>query len=537
MTTVANPIFRILCAGAAGILTFLVVNTFVLSTFNVVEVGLWSERDTEVKLYYTPSRSISYLKEKRCSDLVPLSGGEKRTLRFVVNNASIKTLRLDPGRERGTYRIYSIELYSFFGDPVSINVGAPENRITPSPSSRIQYQNNVLHITSTENDPFVIFHEVDSVQNNVLRFALPLFVAFLAYFTAKRFRLKSCHFWKDTFNRRPSSGVNYYSLDGLRGLAAIFVLATHAGVPGCKSYGIVGVVVFFTLSGFLLVIPYAKDSSKVMSGSYVREYFLRRFKRIVPMFYFYLVLAYLFNDRLGDFIRSALFLQGHNILWAVLQEVHFYLLLPLFFLVNHMIFRGKNFLIWIFLLFLGLGFSSGLLPTHRMYGNGVLLSLYAGIFLSGMAASYFAASSSFVFRPVQKVLRFPLTGVVLFLCLPCAGLIGAALNSMQFQDPSWLLRGYYSYLICFFILTLLASDSSVIARALRSTPLRLVGTVSYSFYLLHPGCLKIVREFIEISGVSPNPLNVFALAFTLTFLLSTVTYSLIERPFVRGFNP
>ncbi|MFN8395154.1 MAG: acyltransferase [Bacteroidia bacterium] len=76
------------------------------------------------------------------------------------------------------------------------------------------------------------------------------------------------------------------SLDGLRGLAVLLVLAYHFGL---LRFGWLGVGLFFTLSGFLItrLLLETKDLSL---GKYLGQFYWRRVLRILPL-YFGFVLA------------------------------------------------------------------------------------------------------------------------------------------------------------------------------------------------------------------------------------------------------
>src|SRR5690606_14005077 len=84
------------------------------------------------------------------------------------------------------------------------------------------------------------------------------------------------------------------SLDGIRGLAVIFVVLAHGGemsnqidfIINFKGFGKLGVFFFFVLSAFLLDMYIAKALiNEKANKKYWLNYFLRRFLRIYPLFF------------------------------------------------------------------------------------------------------------------------------------------------------------------------------------------------------------------------------------------------------------
>src|SRR5947209_6155461 len=72
----------------------------------------------------------------------------------------------------------------------------------------------------------------------------------------------------------------YPGLDGLRGVAVGVVLVAHASVPLLKS-GVVGVDIFFTLSGFLITSVLLAEQERHGSIS-IKNCYARRFLRLFP---------------------------------------------------------------------------------------------------------------------------------------------------------------------------------------------------------------------------------------------------------------
>ncbi|RCN25342.1 hypothetical protein ANCCAN_28947, partial [Ancylostoma caninum] len=69
-------------------------------------------------------------------------------------------------------------------------------------------------------------------------------------------------------------------LQGIRGFAILFVLMMHLR-PNSFRLGFVGVDMFFVLSGFLMTKILFKNK---MSLNSVGSFYMRRFKRIVPLY-------------------------------------------------------------------------------------------------------------------------------------------------------------------------------------------------------------------------------------------------------------
>lgn len=144
-----------------------------------------------------------------------------------------------------------------------------------------------------------------------------------------------------------SAGVRSAGIDLLRGIAIGLVLVRHA-LPGIfPGAGIVGVVMFFALSGYLITGVLVAEHERTGHVS-LRRFYLRRARRLVPalvVVVLAIVVVTLTWDPLGD--RSELprtvlvaltwtgnlpFDQGSDAtfhLWTLATEEQFYLLWPI----------------------------------------------------------------------------------------------------------------------------------------------------------------------------------------------------------------
>ncbi len=141
-------------------------------------------------------------------------------------------------------------------------------------------------------------------------------------------------------------------LDGLRALAVIAVLWSHS-VPDAYVYflnthvGYAGVQLFFVLSGFLIsgiLLDISKPGSSNQEKRFgLRQFYIRRFLRIFPLYYMVLLLAVLFNvpplhdswpwhaAYLSNFYYWGVgSVQGYGVhFWSLSVEEQFYLLWPI----------------------------------------------------------------------------------------------------------------------------------------------------------------------------------------------------------------
>ncbi|MGZ3254605.1 MAG: acyltransferase family protein, partial [Burkholderiaceae bacterium] len=140
------------------------------------------------------------------------------------------------------------------------------------------------------------------------------------------------------------SSAHLAVLDGWRGLSILLVLAAHLLPLGPKlwqlnvSVGILGMVFFFILSGFLITSFLIKEQN-------IPNFLIRRFCRVVPLAWLYLAIAlaisgesiyawiahYLFYANLPP--KELIPLTGH--LWSLCVEIQFYVGIALLVTVFH----------------------------------------------------------------------------------------------------------------------------------------------------------------------------------------------------------
>lgn len=304
-----------------------------------------------------------------------------------------------------------------------------------------------------------------------------------------------------------------YSLDGLRGMAALLVLLDHTGY--FVGVGAKGVALFFVLSGYLLAIPFVKNKINTLeNGLY---YLLRRLLRILPMYIFYVVLVGLW-EHLGNnwMISHLIFERSDGHLWSVKQELCLYLILPTYFLIIYTI-RKKPLLCAILALVIAtlcdifltrdvLGFTS---PTP-----GIPMRLHVAPFFIGIATAYFECYLQY------KKITYRHSDILIITLL-----------SIAFYIANMFLEKPQEYIISFIFMIIILGIpyipiASITHKILTANAFRAIGIIGYSFYLLH----WIVRD--EVILHTQNVYFITIIVIGITYVMSYITYRTIELPFM-----
>lgn len=312
------------------------------------------------------------------------------------------------------------------------------------------------------------------------------------------------------------------ALDGLRGLAALTVMVSHftnkTGFLGDAlgwGAGKVGVMVFFSLSGFLMAHLYL---SSPPTGRNVADFLVRRFARVIPLYIAVIVVAFFFwvllefppmgyDVNRENLLPRLLLLNAEGIVWTVQVEVQFYLLFPIIWLISSWF--GVH-VAWplSILLVLACVFPSPELPGIVAYGQVFILGI-----LIYLACQRIPPLPNWVLplALIVYVATFPV------LMLDYYG-IDAGHPSLVFWSPLYLaITG----------LLLIATVKSRSAEYLLGNRFgRWLGRVSYSLYLLHLPILGLVLW--AMAGQSVWLMLLVFLASTA--VVAELSFRLIERP-------
>lgn len=290
-------------------------------------------------------------------------------------------------------------------------------------------------------------------------------------------------------------------MEGLRGLAVFLVFLVHyvtlsepwlvphsvtADVAGAlRRIGNSGVDLFFVLSGYLIY------GTLIGRPQPFGRYFGRRVRRIYPAFLavfgIYLLLSWVRPgssrlpdaglDALGYIVANVLLLPGMfpieplvTVAWSLSYEMFYYLIVPVLISVLGLRHWKGNSRILFFGVVAVAGFAAFALfgTTHIR-----LLMFVSGILLYEMLD-----------RPSTP--RLDLGGIT-------ALVLGLALTEIGAEGP---LR-FMTLFIAFFLLCFACfRQGSQAARLLSWTPLRWLGNMSYSYYLIHGLALRVMFDVI-----------------------------------------
>jgi peptidoglycan/LPS O-acetylase OafA/YrhL len=324
-------------------------------------------------------------------------------------------------------------------------------------------------------------------------------------------------------------------IDGLRGIAVLFVILSHAGIPGLTG-GAIGVDVFFVISGFLITSIIVQEMGN--GNWFLLRFYERRARRILPALLFVIVVItpfcwYLmlpdYLQNYGQSVTSTLLFSNNVLLsltggywqldssfkpllhtWSLGVEEQFYFVFPIFLAIIWRFGRSGQVIAIVVLGLISLciaEFGWRYFPDENFY----LPTGRAWELMVGCLAAYAS----------QKVQIWQKAAGSLGLI---AIVMAAVLFSDQIPSPSiWILLpviGTGLVLVC-------SSPGSLCWRILTLPPLVWVGIISYSAYLWHQPLFALAR----VASLDPPATWVMLVLAALSLGLAWISWRFIEQPF------
>ncbi|MGE8175817.1 acyltransferase family protein [Pseudomonas fluorescens] len=263
-------------------------------------------------------------------------------------------------------------------------------------------------------------------------------------------------------------------LDGWRGISILLVLASHLLPLGPKHWqlnsaaGVMGMAIFFTLSGFLI-------TSFLLSNSSVVDFLIRRIFRIVPLAWLYMAIALLVMNSSSDFyIANFLFIanwppmwlgtaNGH--LWSLCVEVQFYVAIAMLVVLL----RNK----WVVLIPL---FCIAVTMYRVMNDVHVAINTYYRIdeILAGCILALI--HSNRLGNTLAKLPTQPGVAQILLLLL----------FALSCHPDAGFMNYFRPYLAAALVGSTLLNSQALVAQILNSRVLFYIATISYALYVVHP---------------------------------------------------
>lgn len=343
------------------------------------------------------------------------------------------------------------------------------------------------------------------------------------------------------------------ALDGVRGLAALFVLISHYMPQNpfwwTMQWGRVGVVTFFILSGYLIVSILLNSKDKIDAGHKIKstwnEFYKRRALRIFPLYFGVLFVFCIagYQNTIDTFWWHATFASniGHSIFkvnfdnfshfWSICVEEQFYLLIPVIVLCTK---KEKSFSILCAMFFACMSFKIGYATTSLDQ------SVLARIPIANVEGISFGALIAYAFH-VPRARRW-LELIVKWLTL--AALISfVAMNAYRFAVG---VPAYYTFfniaiadlvIACTFgplisaIVHKSLNDSAL--EFLASKPLAYLGTISYGVYVYHYAMLSFMPSYLDALDIADKTMAAFFAKSILALIVAALSWHLFEKQILK----
>jgi peptidoglycan/LPS O-acetylase OafA/YrhL len=362
----------------------------------------------------------------------------------------------------------------------------------------------------------------------------------------------------------PSSQPQHYAyIHALRGIAILGVVMVHCtqsveNLPEwlriIAAQGRYGVQLFFVVSAVTLTLSLKSRSRSELRP--LQNYFIRRWFRIAPLYYFGLLL-YATIDRMSPpewpwhtysaaaVTTNLLFVHGffpsyiNNVVpggWSIAVEMSFYVLLPA--------------ILW---------FTVSLSRTLLSIGFGIVFSFAAAYLLERASqGSLHVGTSEYFYVWLPSQIPVFLIGVAAYFLIKKSENSGA--SSLNDEDVSWINKIHPGYWLVAFVVILplsaLAGKVSILwappmyglafaclTIGLSRYPLRLlvnswtckIGELSFSIYILHFTFAwvlvpRLARGLTELLPPTVNLGIIFVVTLAVSSGAAWLTYKFLEQP-------
>lgn len=333
-------------------------------------------------------------------------------------------------------------------------------------------------------------------------------------------------------------------LDGIRAIAACGVMVSHTlkelyrfdGHERHQGLQLAsqGVIMFFTLSGFLITYLLLRERDERGSLD-LGAFYLRRILRIWPLYFFYVAVAVAYHALAGVgvphpayLVLFVLFLPNlaYNLgrhppdtapLWSIGIEEQFYAVWPL------VLSRVRRLEPLLLAVIIGLPAARAILHVvqdgESHLATAIVDSLgYDAMAIGALFAIWYRRGDASLLRWAQSPLvHVAFGGLVVLL----------AANLLSFDSIALPLAT--SVITALFIVAQIAGDKKLID--LEQPGLRYLGKISFGIYVYHMLVITLVARAL-VGHEVPAPVVVAVIAVA-TIGIASVSYRVLETPFLR----
>ncbi|ABK04568.1 acyltransferase 3 [Arthrobacter sp. FB24] len=328
------------------------------------------------------------------------------------------------------------------------------------------------------------------------------------------------------------TGDRVAALDGIRGLAILAVVAYHSGLP-LRYSGVVGVTIFFVLSGYLITSILDRELSQTGRVALVKFY-MRRFLRLGPAIVAAVILTTIFmlvtrDPQLAgnywlqvvstltytsDFFMAGVAdmqVLGHT--WSLSIEEQFYLVWPLALVGTMAVAKSRKHAVWI-------------------VAGAALLALAwrlaAPMVFSDWERTYYGPDTVFYALLIGCTLALLPRGSVEvprwagYSAVAVLGVL-AAIPSIEVDGIDRTVTLYVGAAAALFAVVAVAAAPKL--KLLTIKPLLFAGTISYGWYIWHQIFFKVQPFGLQVEGLKMTLPLLAASA-----LLAWASFKYFEKP-------
>ena len=339
-----------------------------------------------------------------------------------------------------------------------------------------------------------------------------------------------------------------FGIDLVRTVSIILVIARHYGFTKGFNYGYYGIEFLFVVSGFLIGQILFNDfySSDKIEISSLKRFMIRRWFRILPLYYLAILLRFAFDHSIGwNIFYYIFFLQNHFYgitfypeTWTLVIDEWFYLIIPvILFLFMRFVSFEKNavayFIIGIIVvinLLRILWVSKSNTPFEGLVGN---VPFRQDTLLIGVLLAYSKMKFKNLFSKMNSIPFCIIAFLALIIYISIIYFI---------RIPDDTINNYFWTRTINFLLTsvVIASTLPFIENSItpfKIKPLNIFNLIivwgsklSYSLYLFHSEVYRFSKFLF--SSLSASALFIKLLALTFTVVICYFLYQFFEKKFL-----